>query len=651
MLLEYEEKAFKNKKNADIADYYETEGQKKAAEVLGSDGRMLNQFRNKKKKKGDTSIPMLSAIFGKEFYRTASADDLLDLELSLIRGEEGRILSDYLTNQSSQNSQIPAGTQNSQNPRGEDKLSLVFGKQKNQAMTRFSAYLNQSEIGDLIPCLTIEGLLEYAREAQKKKKTPEGREQSAKEIQYLYRGLAKIEATSPDKQREAEEEYIAGYFERFGRAEDDYRAALESGETVNLPLMLQGFSDGSDNQRYMMLQQAKAQGLYDFKVLETYLNMGGKKDEIKEHQIEKESRGVQDISDISRYYESRLNEQTNHFERYKTLKDLYDSGMSYEEMLNRYKELGGGKGFGVSIRDEMKKGTLKGQPLTREQIVLFEEERLERKGKKHRDRLELITSKKEEGIAYEEILKSYQEYARKDGTGFKAASKQKMEEMKLASFSTGFEKSLKKKKNSLTGENLLLYERKKKEEIGKSHADRLRFLLGLAPGASDFLNAPLVSDKEKREEIRQEYLNKSKRFKKGNLVKKMASLRTNELLNRPDEEMKESIFSYEKGRKEFYQVRMQELMDRRREVENMRKDLSQTTQLCHIITNNLKDMKKHPANIFARITEFEQAAHFITDQKQSVVEMQQKKDDVIARAGDAAKRIKEVEKMAREEER
>lgn len=588
----------------------------------GDKGRQLAQFRNSKKGAGGR-IPDLSEIFDAELYRTASIDDLIALETEeYVKGKAGKALETYLK----QNPSRPAASK--------AQLKEIFGDSKAEAEKKFHAFLTKSDAAALIPYLTIEILLEYADLRRKKGKTEKERARAQREYQYLVFGRIKIGAVKGGEARRTEEEYIASYFNVFSDSERLYKEALAGGEQINLEMMMGGLSDGSENERLAMLEKAREDGAPDFTALLQYLKMGGDKEKINQYQKKKETDGQAALEDVLRFYQSRLAEQSvtdedkaGHYERYCVLKEMYDRQAPYEEMAVKYREMGGGSGYASSIREAMQAGKVGARAFTKDEALQAEQLRMKEGRKKHMDRIALIMDMKSQGNSYEEILEAYEKLARSDGTGLISRLKRKAAGTGMVQFSTGFEKSLAKKK--LTANELIRYEIKRKKEVGSKHAKRLSFLLDTPYDSDEILTAPLAPE-EAREAKRKEYLEQSKRYKKSDAVNAEAGKRLDELLNRPGAEMKSDILAYEEDRRKVYEDKLKALMSRREKLEDMKRDLKKTISFCHTVANNLNDYRKNPEAVLDRISDFEKNVSFIEGQKERTEEMERRKQEAIA---------------------
>lgn len=652
-LLEYEKKALKKHgKKGNVEDYFTIQGQLALLESGATDdsARLIDQFRKKKKKKTEQKVPALPEIFGEEIYRTASVDDLIEMEFQkYVKGELGILLEQY----------------REANPQAADRaetLDQIFGDEKGEALKKVSGYVDKAERADLAHYLTIELLMEYVNLLKQDKRT---QEQAVRQYQYLYRGLLKVEASPEKKRREVEEEYIIGFFERFDRfgVEEGYKEAFKKGTVANLSLMTAGFEDGSDHQRYQWLLEAKEKGISDYQILEEYLDkdgtLQGDQEDIIAYQREK---GDLSLEDAKRFYESRLHDDTNHLSRYEMIARLYSQQVPYDEILKQYEgQYQGGKGFSEAIKGKLKSGkrrvpqgtpeSLQDIPLTKDEVLQFETEQFEKKTQKHTKRLALIDEMKAEGKSYQEILGAYENLARHDGTGLVATAKTWLGDKKIIQFRTRFNKKLKEREYRT--EELIAYEEMRKQQAGAGHAARLRALLGLNVDDSDFMSAPLLSDEAERSAKRAEYLKHTKRFKKSKELKQQAELKRNELLNRPDEVMKQSILDYEERRRKFYDDRVKDIREKREKVLEMRNRLYEMTTMCNSITNNLNDIlpnvRKSPDSIFKKLDVFEKSAVFTMEHRDKAEAAVAGKDQILSEAAEAAERLEEADRQTENE--
>lgn len=522
----------------------------------------------------------------------------------------------------------------------------MFGKKdEKKALDRFGRYLEDSEASRLVPYLTLEMLLEHVR---RPRKTDRGKESAARELQFLNAGIIKVKVSKPEDARQVEEEYIAKYFKTFPIAEALYKYSLSKGEVVNLPMMMSAFSDDSGNERLEQMKKAKEDDEPAFLALNKYLELGGKTKEINAHQKTKQKENQMDIEDARRFYEARVAESSSgHYERFYQIRELYDGGASYENMLEVYQSAGGGKGYSEQIKEELKKGKINGQKVSRINALNMEQNKKDKAAQRRRERVNLVQQMQDGGSDYQEILLSYEDRVRSDGVGFTGKVKTWLNQSSLVKTTTGFEKSLKDREISL--DNVIQYEEYSRKEAGKSHLDRLRFLLNLPEDldetteVNEAKNAPLISDEAEKKEKRESYLNKAKRFKKSKEVREATGNQLNVLLNRPDEQIQESIIFYEQSQKEMDESKLYELNKQWNQLNEMKNRLEDTISICHQVTNNLKEIREHPGTIWSKIAEFRENIGFLKTQEQEKQEIEQQKKAAIQEAAEQIQKAQEEE--------
>lgn len=661
LLLKYEKEKVFSEKGADKKDLEILGASDAAMELLGSHPqeddarRQTEQLRramsNQAGGSKDGRIPQLTELFGDGIYKTATLDDLLQVELkNRVWGDEGRKLDQYLK-------ENPART-TGQAQKG-DK-SGIFGKMGvSNALTRLGTYLDTLDTDGLASGMTLEILLDYAQrrsEALKKTKDTNAQKQVAMAIRYLRRGQIKLEAAPEEKMAEVQAEYISGYFKMYKNMENQYRESLKEGRELNLPLMQLAFSDGSADPVYQELLVMKESGTPDFKALTTYLSLtGGKKEileEIRAHQREKFAQTPPDLMDIRRFYEAGLAERTQkkdgaagHYDRYARLRTLTDSGASYEELLDAYEEMGAGNGYKEFLLKAIKTGQIDGRQLTREDLMELENRRVERIGKKHLDRIDLIHQAQDQGEGYEEIYGRYKAQVEQEDPGLWRTVKNTLGKR------SRFERTM--NKEDAGADELIVYENMRAEEVGRKHADRLRTLLGLSEGAENFMDAGLLQDPDLRERKRKDYLEKSKRFKKTEQAGDQSFKDfAEQLRERQGSELKNEILEYEQGRKQEYESSLAEMERAEREIRRMREELQRMTEKCNALTNAVINIKTRPESIWEQLGRFEEAMGFISaheDPEEETRRTEQEAENARRRA-DAALRQMDALRVRNEEE-
>ena len=660
LLLEYEAKKVISGKGADKKDLEILGASDAAMEILGNSpgeadlGRLTEQLRKAMNSQSggskDGRIPQLTELFGDEIYKTATLDDLLQVELKKrIWGDEGQKLDQYLA-------QKPART-TGQAQKG-DK-SGIFGKMGvANALTRMGTYLDTLDTDRLASGLTLEILLDYAqRRSEKLKKTKDinAQKQVAMAIRYLRRGQTKLEAAPGEKKAEVQAEYIAGYFKMYENMERQYRESLKKGEELNLPLMQEAFSDGSADPVYQQLLAMKESGTPDFKALTSYLALtGGKKEileAIRENQREKFAQTPPDLMDIRRFYEARLAERTQkkdgvagHYDRYARLRIMTDSGASYEELLAAYEEMGAGNGYKEFLLKSIKDGQIDGRQVTREDLMELEGRRVDRIGEKHLTRIDLIHQVQDQEGSYEEIYGRYMAQVEQDDPGLWKTIKNTIGK------ESRFERTMNKKDSG--ADELIAYEKMRAEEVGLKHADRLRVLLGLSDGAEDFMDAGLLQDPIVKEAKRKDYLEKSKRFKKmdqeGDLSFKDFA---KQLRERQGSVLRAEILNYEKGRKQEYEARLAEIEKADQEIHRMREELKEQTAKCHALTNAITNIKGNPESVWKELERFEETVIFLDEHKDPEAEARRTEQETEKARSRADAAIRQMDELrARKEE-
>lgn len=629
ILLTYEKEKYLKEAGAQEKDIAMLGAADAGLELLRQDPRadsqrLITQFRSALK--GDSQkAPSLAEAFAQELYRTATADDLLEIELQSSQGEAGQRLMAYLEKT----------TEAVSGEKEKGRFTAIFGgkMKRNEAMRRFGAYLEKSGTSELISCLTLDILMDYAIMRQRASKKKEA---VAREIQYLARGQAKMAAAPKGEARKVEEEYIAGYFKQFSGVEQQYRKALTDRKVMNLPLMLQGLSDTSENPVFAKLMEMKEAKEPDYKILLTYLEMKGDEKKVKalinEHQKKKAEETDLDIGDAHRFYESRIAETSGHYERYQKLRDMHSAGQPYEALLDTYQKLGAGNGYREYLIKELGTGVIGGREIPIADVLRAEDKRIDRLGEKHMARLSVIHRMEDEGSSYAQILDAYKAQA----------DEQNPAVLRLVKSKTGFEKTM--KKQEINSDDLIAYERLRAEEAGKKHAMRLRALLGLPETSDAFMSAELIADSDEREAKREDYLRKTKRFRKSELESDMKKADfEKELSLRPAQELKQSLQSYEASRKHAYEDKAGEILDAQKEIQRMRDDLEQKTALCRAMSNTVINIRENPAMVFEELKHFRETVAFLKQNGNFDAAAKEQSQRAHACADAAIHRISELE--------
>lgn len=637
ILLDYEKRKFLAEAASQEKDIAMLGAAQAGRELLSQDPqadvqRLATQFRSALK--GDSQkVPGLAEAFAEELYRTATVDDLIEIEFQENQGEAGKSLADYLKET----------TTDVTGKRKKGTYTTIFGSKKgrNQAMERFGAYMEKSATSDLISCLTLDILMDYAKMRQS---TSKNKEEEAREIRYLARGQAKMAAAPKGEARKVEEEYIEGYFKLFSGVEKAYRKALVDKEIINLPLMMEAFSDTSQDLAYTKLMEMKEAKEPDYKALMVYLEMKGDEKEtiarINEHQRKKAEQTPPDTEDVYRFYESRVAEtsqeekkdNTGHYERYQKLRDMNLAGESYEALLEMYQKLGAGSGYREYLIKELETGAINGREITIEDVLRVEDKRIARFGQKHLERLGMIHQMEDEGKSYGEIFESYKQKAEEEKSFVKRMAKTK----------TRYEKTMKGQK--IDSDALIAYERIRAEEMGKKHAMRLRTLLGLSETSDAFMTADLLTDPDEREAKRADYLSKTKRFKKSDLEedKKKADFKE-ELRARPPEELRQSLQSYEAGRKKTYEDKAADILRAQEEIRQMRDDLKKKITICRAMSVTAINIRDNPGMVFKELEKFKEAVNFLKQNSDSDAAAREQSQRAYDHADIAIHRMGEME--------
>lgn len=636
LLLEYEKLAMGKK--TDLAaefDQIQEKMDKIEAKSMTSQ-EAVAEFQQMKMKKNAKKAPELAEIFGSDLYRTASIEDLIEIEL----GSSYTALRDYLAREALN----PQGTDSSR--ANKDKLKEILGKEgAKTAQMQFEAYVRGLEQEQVIPNMTIDMLWDYVRRTKKV---------NAQEYSYVSAGRVRVQQLSkdPGKAREAELETIRQYFKVFSSTKilGCYKEQLLSGEETDLSMLMNALESGAgkneeEQSRIARLQEAKEADEPAYLVLTEYLSSGGNKKTIQEHQKKKAEQGLLNMEDVFRFYETELYDKTDshglrnfgakktrgmvqkksaHYERYERIKALLGNGASYEEMLEVYKSFGGGNNYGKYIKEKIRAGTLDG--FTIEGIMAAEGEKRDRDNldvNRRNARIALVRRMEGEGKDYQEILEAYEAQARTDKGGIVGKVKSGVNAR------TGFEKH--QEGAVIKAEDILTYERIAMAKDGESHARRLRGLLGLPVDSDEFLTAPLPTDDAVRAQRREDYLRENKRFRESREVKAAAEEELQALLNRPAREQKESILAYERERKDEYQGQMDELLQQKQRLEDMNQHLELMERICHSVTFNLEHIRQNPGNLWNEIDLFHQNVESIRLEKEKEEANQKERTEIRTR--------------------
>lgn len=624
LLLEYEKNFVK--KTGALAEEFDQiqENRKKIEDQSMTEQEAMEQFGGMKKKKGAKNPPELIDILGSDLYRTASIDDLLEVEL----GSSYTALRDYLAGDAENPSD--AGSIMADQAK---KLEIFGKKGIKEAEKQYEAYIRELHLPELIPHMTIEMLWDYVCEEKV----------NEREFSYVRASRVKIQELSkkPEDARKAELEAIEQYFSVFSgsRMAGRRKQELAEGKETDLSMMLKALESGAgktreEQDRIDLLREAKKDGESSYSVMKKYLDAGGDKKAVFNHQKEKAKQGRLTMEDIARFYEDMLSEKTyskarnfaaeksmgimqkkaSHYERWVQMNAMAESNVPYEDMIEAYRALGGGDNYGKYVKEKIKAGLLKdGLASLSDGLTTFGIDKVMETERKKRDknnlevnrrnaRIDLVRKMEGEGKNYLEILAAYEQRARTDQEGKVGEVKALVSENNLLTLKTEFEKS---QKGEIKASDILVYERIAMKKDGEKHAERLRFLLGLPAASEEFLTAPLPTDDAVRMQRRADYLQESKRFKKSKAVEASANEHLQQLLNRPAEEQRESILAYERERNKHYWEEWTGLEQKKQRLEAMREHLDSMAKICHTVTFNIQDIRQNPGNLWEKIEQFQ----------------------------------------------
>lgn len=579
-----------------LVDY---EGQK-----LAETGNLVKEFIQEVEDKTRTSkeaiedftnkIPNFRKFVGAELYRTATVDDLIELELE--KSKPYQRLRNYLDG---------GGETQLAGERMTAERGKVFGKDLKAADQQIQAYIDSLGLMDLIPYMTIEMLWDYVQE--KKGKV------SVREFDYVKLSKIKIEELAkvkkPGEVRNAEMEVIQQYFSIFSSTKIGRNIILKNRET-DVSMMANALESGvwriqEEQDRLTLLRKMKEDNTPSYTVLQRYLAAGGDKSDISNHQKKKSRGKLLGPEDALRFYQATLventpmNETSSRYEIYEQLKTMLNNHAPYAKMLEVYQSMGGGKEYGKYLKEKIKTGTLTG--LTTDKVLEVEGARRDRANaevNRRNARIELVKRMEGENKSYQEILEVYEERARTDGNAMKAM----VNNSQLYTTKTGFEKSL--KKTPISGMDILVYERMAAEKDSEKHAIRLRGLLGLPVDSNNFLQADLPADRAVQAQRREDYLGEFKRFRNSEAVETASQEELNRLFHRSGKEMFESIIAYENERRDYYFGRFEELEKPRQRLKDMEEYLNNIDRFCGSIAMNIKEVRNNPENIWNKIQDF-----------------------------------------------
>lgn len=156
-----------------------------------------------------------------------------------------------------------------------------------------------------------------------------------------------------------------------------------------------------------------------------------------------------------------------HFERYQKLIGLIEQGKPDEEIIEAYKKFGGGKHYEKMLEEKMISIVTPGE------IFKYERGRASEIGAKHDARIAMLEGEWKD-LSYEQLERNYREMVEEDGTGKKDRLNSLAHHWNVKK-TIGYDKAVDPEK-VMTPKMILEYEKKRKQEVAKSHSTRLAML-------------------------------------------------------------------------------------------------------------------------------------------------------------------------------
>lgn len=533
----------------------------------------------------------LMATWGEDIYRTASADDLIQLEQEHIMQYGEAELQTFLQTDRKKT------------------ISPAMQKKNAELKKRYKEWIASKVDGKntgLIPYLTLELLLQYEEQRYIKQQFMA---QHIERKNWLKLRLGKVNSSAPEKARELEEEYIQEYFKTF--SQNLFFKDLKTMKFVDLRLLMLSQTEARQ-QRIEALEKAKMDGKSVREIWEIYEEMGGSRTEVTERQKEKlrdnETVTLDDIERFETFTISEMfavSEKANLDDWYKYEKMSQMTKEQYQDMLAIYSTMGKEikAGYVEKLKNELGEGRLKkegGSVYTPEDILEKKKEFLRNSTHKHQDRLDLITSNKER-MSYMELLALYNGRTNQDREGAIGAVHSLVSSTGIMTWTNGFEKYL--EGTAVDPEQI----QKMKESIGavidEKHYERIQELTrGEAP-----------TEEEKNARV-QAYLEKAEGFKTEKDIREEVAKEQRRLLFEPDaKKMYENIEAYEEGRKKSFEETLSDWTKPVEEAKYLIEKLTENISFCHSVIGNFEEIKANPKAVWNgdKYNQFKQMAEEI----------------------------------------
>lgn len=588
--------------NHELDALISTQANKTALE--GNTPEAIRQYKNAKRLSCSSGEKTVAEIFGKDIYRTASADDLIQYEREQLRKRGGETLEELLLSYETKNkgsgekpiidgASLPAafGITDEQNSTRKKQLKAHLKALKEE----YQAWMKRKSDGELQSYLTLDLLLYYERKRLSELKSPSRKAPHEARIKWLEESLSFVDKASPENARELELTRIKDYFHEFSNK--GVLTAVRNMQVIDLRLL-----QVSQIERIEALEKAKAEGKSQRELWELYEGAGGERDKISKKQEEKlKNDDSVTLDDIIRFEEYAVSASVMDEIKYlDKLTKMMDDKKSYQEMLDVYTTVKGNTAYTDYIKLHLGKGDLKneaGNIYTPADIIEKEESFKARLGKKHQDRLDLIEANK--SLPYEQLYALYSAQTKQDGTGFRRIIRHIEPSRGAFSLRNGFEKSL---KGTLTREEVLAYEERRLAEVTDRHQTRIDMLTQTnktsAEGQSSLAETQEPLTEEKKAELLQKYFDSASRFKTDAKTKAQIDQEEKRLLEAGPEEMCSNIIEYELERRMTYQTLYENLSAPISETETMISNLHDNITGCNLVIGNFKEIMSNPKCIW-----------------------------------------------------
>lgn len=246
-----------------------------------------------------------------------------------------------------------------------------------------------------------------------------------------------------------------------------------------------------------------------------------------------------------------------HFDRYQMLLSLKEQGKSDDEIVEAYKNMGGGKKFEKNLQANMF------FMVTPTEIFKYERERASELGAKHDARMGMIEGEWKD-LSFEQLEKNYREMASEDGTGKKDRFNSLAHNWHMKK-TVGYDSAVDPEK-VITPKLILEYEEKRNKELTQGHSERLAML-----------NSPEVDDTNVWEKYKE--AGGGKRFQRNQ----------NKSITKAQKDFEQDswgydqIMAYERGRVAHYQAVLAKAKEPLQNLRDARAKLEASRQECEAL--------------------------------------------------------------------